>query len=255
MLDLLFQYLGWALVAALAVLLARTWSANTRRSEETMRVATATGLRHRDQDHSVTTMPFFQLPIFHDGESVFGAPRGPLIRNVMEGEHELIFDLALVDPEDDMGLAKLTPTGTTVAAIRLPGRTVPSFGLYPEAGCSARVDAMRRAHRLDFLEDPTFSDTFRLIAIDEERVRSLFTPELRSAVLNFAEFCVEGGARDWLVVYTSGRDTIAVENIPSFLEQTRRIKEAFASAIPTAEDLPSLGPRSRRKFRWRRKRR
>jgi hypothetical protein len=94
--------------------------------------------------------------------------------------------------------------GGTAAAVRLRGRTLPSFEIRPisQRGI-ARFIGSAGDPIINFAGDREFSTRFQVIGKDVQNVRGLLSAQTRQQLLSFTDWSIEAGAKDWIVVRPS----------------------------------------------------
>ena len=112
----------------------------------------------------------------------------------------------------------------TICIIRDPNLELPGIYMRREHGFIDALGQMFGGQDIDFEEDPDFSKTFVLQGDNEEQVRQIFTPELRSLFgARVKEFSVFEAAQDTIMVAT-GR-YLKPEKVKELLELTFSLKQ------------------------------
>lgn len=113
----------------------------------------------------------------------------------------------------------------TVVVFPLGRATVPEFEVRPE-NIFHKIGGLFGYQDIDFPERPEFSSRYLVRGKDETAVRALLNGRRIDALESAAAICVEGGGA-WLVVYRDGT-RVKPADIPSFLDEARGIRDAFA---------------------------
>jgi len=89
------------------------------------------------------------------------------------------------------------------------------------------VDAVIH-QQIDFPSDPAFSDRFHLVGTDKDRIRELFTGDMREFLTTIEpEWRIEGAGHT-LVVYQAGY-LVKPDELPDFIDKTTDIAKDFFS--------------------------
>jgi len=107
------------------------------------------------------------------------------------------------------------------------GEGLPTFTLTPE-GLLSRVGQLFGMQDFDFLEDPEFSNAYRLRGPDEAAVRALFTPK-RRAMLTAARGQQVMGSGRHLIWWRSGR-LPGPDRLDQFLADGDQVRRQFLDA-------------------------
>ena len=104
---------------------------------------------------------------------------------------------------------------------------LPTFSLAQEDLLSKIGDAI--VHRtIEFTSDPTFSERFRLIGTDEDRIRELFTADMLEFLESIEpEWQIEASGHS-LLIYRYGR-TVKPSDFPDFVDETTELAKTFFS--------------------------
>ena len=104
---------------------------------------------------------------------------------------------------------------------------LPEFALAQQDVLNKLGDAA--LHRqIDFSSDPAFSERFRLLGADENRVRELFTPDLREFLGGIEPGWRIEGSGHTLVMYQNGY-VVKPEEFADFVDATTEIAKNFFS--------------------------
>ena len=104
---------------------------------------------------------------------------------------------------------------------------LPEFALAQQDVLDKLGDAV--LHRqIDFSSDPTFSERFRLLGADENRVRELLTPDMREFLDGIEpEWRIEASGHT-LVIYVGGY-VVKAEEFADFVDETTEFAKNFFS--------------------------
>jgi hypothetical protein len=107
------------------------------------------------------------------------------------------------------------------------GISLPEFALAPQDVLNKIGDAA--LHRqIDFSSDPAFSERFRLLGADENRVRELFTPDMREFLGGLEpEWRIEASGHT-LVIYVNGY-VVETAEFADFVDETTEFAKKFFS--------------------------
>lgn len=214
--------IGWvALAVAVAGIGAGVWTAarrrERRRSEAIRYASLQLGLEFAPEGGPLEREGFSRLPLF-------GRGRGRRVRNVLRGGvgggELLLFDYAFTESSGNSS----TTHRQTVAAVRLPGVSLPEFAMSSESFVH-RIGEWFGLQDIDFDAHPEFSRSYRLRGTDESAVREAFGPEVLSHFGLEKGWSLEG-REQWLVAYRPGR-RVAPEELPAFLQEATRIAGLF----------------------------
>lgn len=207
-----FLALGVLGVAALAV---QRWRAR-KRSAALEQASLRLGMTFQLEDETLSTQPFFRLPLFRRGHS----RRWRDILRGSRGGEVVVFDYVFT-----VGGGRSSSTyRQTVAALRVAGRSLPEFTLSPET-LITRLGERLGMQDIDFESSPAFSRSYRLTGADEAAVRELFKPEALHFFASEKGLWVEG-AGEWVIVYRRSR-RVSPADLPGFLDQAARVSEVF----------------------------
>jgi len=219
--DLTAEWFHWYVLPGILGLVAMgfvVWLLAERRRRETIQaMASRLGMHYERENAQIVSGLLAQLPLFREGRSQ--RARNVLRRSGSERE-ALVFDFSFVTG----GGRSRRVHRQTVAAIRLPGTTLPQFRLSPEH-LFVKIGAFFGLQDIDFDSHPEFSRKYRLAGSNEVAVRSLFQ---RSAISYFARepgWSVDGDG-EWLAVYRRER-RVKPDELPSFFESARQVAEMF----------------------------
>ena len=113
----------------------------------------------------------------------------------------------------------------TIAAVQWPiERQLPTFILTPE-DLRAKLAVLFGGQDVDFDDSPEFSRRYRLQCTDEDAVRTLFTPNLREALMPHPPQHVSGGWRE-LFWWRTGK-LAAPAAFDEFLMEADRVRRMF----------------------------
>lgn len=196
---------------ALAVLSIVVLSARTtrKRTERMQAAAKALGLPFSAEGDPQWIQHLSQFHLFSQG-------RAKRIRNMIHGKTEEL-ELSIFDYQYTTGSGKHAHTSIqSVICFQSPLLQLPDFVMRPESVFD-RIGGVFGYRDFDFDTHPAFSRTFVLRGNDEQRIRSVFAPEVLEHFEGHTGVCVEAsGPR--LIYYRSGRKT-APEQASSFLEE------------------------------------
>jgi hypothetical protein len=212
----------WLIFAAIAVFLAVLLLVQRylkrKRTEALRGVALQLGLTYEGDDWLVSNRaPQLEVPLSDD--------RGRrLTRNIISGERDGLacsfFDFNLGGGRRSVGQTFATFT----QEVSLPKFTVERHGILSNLGDTISHNTIH------FDSHPAFSKRFRLISVDPERARELFTPGMLGFFESLpadAKWEVEGSGST-LLIYRLGA-TISPADYPAFIEDTTRMAKTFFS--------------------------
>ncbi len=154
---------------------------------------------------------------------------GPLVTGTMQEARVRLFDYEYAGEPGEEGRRR-----QTVLCLESQVASFPSFRMRPE-GVADKIRAHLGSQDIDFPDDPAFSKRQLLCGADEDRVRRLFTRNVRRFMGAREGLCVEGCAQR-LLVYRSGR-TEAAEGLDELADQAFAILRRLCAA-PSPPDHP-----------------
>ena len=148
-------------------------------------------------------------------------------KNVMSGETNNV-SVMMCDYRYTTGSGKNSSTHTqTICIIRDSVLDLPGIFMRREMGFFDKLGEMFGGQDIDFADDPVFSKAFVLQGDNEEEIRQIFTPELRSMLAGRSkEFSSFEAVGDTIMVST-GR-YLKPEKAKELLELTFTIKQNLA---------------------------
>src|SRR5580658_4965139 len=202
-------------VLLVAVFLLFQWWWAQRRKKSLSDVANRLGLTFEAEDWG-TRSSGPQLESRH-----FAQDYGQSFRNSMSGER----DGLKVSFFDHVISGRSVHTDTIASFTQ--SIFLPEFALAQQDVLGKIGDAA--LHRqIDFSSDPTFSERFRLLGADENRVRELFTPGMRKFLVGIEpEWRIEASGHT-LVMYQNGY-VVKPEEFADFVDETTEIAKDFFS--------------------------
>jgi hypothetical protein len=169
---------------------------------------------------------------------LFSQGRSRKVRNVMRGEIQDIA-VSLFDYRYTTGSGKHNHTHSqTVLLFESERLALPFFTLRPE-GFFHRMAGAFGYEDIDFDDSPAFSDAYLLKGGDEDRIRAIFTPEVRAYYTRHDRLCTEG-ERGRLVHYRADR-RVSPERIESWLQEGLDVLDLFLEEEEGAGTLPLWG--------------
>lgn len=169
---------------------------------------------------------------------LFSQGRSRKVRNVMHGEIQDIV-VSLFDYRYTTGSGRHNHAhDQTVLLFSSERLALPSFTLRPE-GLFHRMAGALGYEDIDFDSSPAFSDAYLLKGADEDRIRAIFTPEVRAYYTRHSRLCTEG-ERGRLVHYRAGR-RVSPERIESWLQEGLDVLDLFVDKEEGAGTLPLWG--------------
>jgi hypothetical protein len=212
----------WLIFAVIAVLIAASFLVQRyfgqKRAEALKGVALQMGLTYEGDDWLVSSRaPQLEVPLFDDHG-------GGQTRNIISGERDGLrcsfFDY--IYPAGRSSVAQTLATFTQEIWL-------PQFAIAPQDILHKLGDAM--LHKaIHFDSDPEFSKRFRLVSVDPDKVRELFTPGMLSFFESFpvdAKWHVQGSGST-LLIYRPG-SKVSAPDYNGFVENTTRIARSFFS--------------------------
>jgi hypothetical protein len=182
------------------------------RSQRAKIAADKAGAGFADDGEGLKSRHFWKLPAFRKLDRAD-------IRNVVRTGDSIVFQLYENAQDDEKGM--------TVAAIRVPSGQFPSFQIGPRKG----IGFLRKWFGDDeiALGDPIFSESFCLTGLSEARLRSLFGAALRSVILEWKGYSIQGSDR-WIVVFQEGQ-RLEPDELPGFLGRASELAQRFQDAL------------------------
>jgi len=222
----LFLGIGFALVVLGPVGFLLQLAAR-KRLVKVQRVAVQMGFSFFPTTAGLADTAFLALPVFF--ERFYSSVDEVMQGRLLEADVILCRHYNSRDPETEIRYQ-------TVACFRSPKeRPIPSFVLRPQTLWGLVAAAWR--DDISFASHPKFSAAYRMRGEDETAIRALFQPPLLDYFQQDQRWwCVESG-HGWVAVYRPG-DDVAIHNLPTFLEQTRRIFRLL-SGVERPSFLPS----------------
>jgi hypothetical protein len=214
--------LGWSWLFIVAIVAAGVIGsfvskAQTRNRTEALRiVAGQLGLTFEGEDWARgPCAPELETPLF-DGRS------DQTFRNIMSGNRDGL-NASFFDFSYGVGKSYVSQT---LAAFRQDA-WLPQFEMAPRDSVALLNREMLRK-QIEFESHPQFAKKYRLLSVDEEKARQVFT----SRMLTF--FVEDGLHVDWniegagntLIVYRRGANT-KPEDFRGFVEETTRVAKSF----------------------------
>jgi hypothetical protein len=211
----------WAFVLLVACVAMAVWILSSirakKRTQALQEVAQQIGFNFADRDQSGTPQV---------GTALFSKGSSRRFRNIMNGSFAG-FQTSLFDYSYTTSNGKNSSTWTQTVAVFKQETQMPLFELRPE-GFLDRVGEVFVHRDIDFDSHPEFSRRYLLRGADEQAVRELFTPALRTffeALPAERKWHIEGG-QGTLFLYRSAA-TVKPEDIRPFLDETSSIAQTF----------------------------
>jgi hypothetical protein len=224
------SWLPPALIAALVVGLWQLKNILRRKRERKLRdIAQRLGFSFQGEDWvRGTRAPQLETPLFErkNGE----------IRNIMTGTREGLA-VSFFDYSYGQGRSHRQQTLATFSQ----DVWLPQFEVSPQVLLGGIASAFLHK-KIHFESHPEFSKRFRLVSVDPENTRKLFTPGMLSFLGSFdpkSKWCLEGSGVT-LVIYRSGK-TVGTEQFPFFVDETIRIAKSFFSLCGLKQRPSVLG--------------
>jgi hypothetical protein len=150
-----------------------------------------------------------------------------IVRHFMESSPEIeqriwIMDYSYFESEGYRRVRR----SVTVALVGRPGIDLPRFYLSKELPFQW-LERVAKAHDIDFEEQPTFNQLFRLTGESETAVRELFSLRIRDALEQHPGLTIEGRGSQLLIFREL--TVLAPDRWPEFLEETRNVAQLFAA--------------------------
>jgi hypothetical protein len=169
---------------------------------------------------------------------LFSQGRSRKVRNVMRGEIQDIV-VSLFDYRYTTGSGRHNHThDQTVLLFESERLALPFFILRPE-GLFHKMAGALGYEDIDFDGSPAFSDAYLLKGTDEDRIRAMFTPEVRAYYTRHGRLYTEG-ERGQLIHYCAGR-RVSPERIESWLQEGLDVLALFLEKEEGAGALPLWG--------------
>lgn len=212
---------GAVVIVSLAVVLRVTLE--RKRDAAVALAAEQMGFDYRRDGRDLLASPFTRFGLFQSG-------RRKRIKNVMQGHVEevelLLFDYRFVTGSH----RNHAMWRQTVAAFHLPGRDLPEFDLQPERFFH-KLGELFGYQDIDFDDSPRFSERYLLRGPNEDDIRDLLGPGLRTYLEDQAGWSMSGGG-PWLVIYRRDR-RVEADDLTAFVRQAFRLCEQIMSVNDT----------------------
>jgi len=137
------------------------------------------------------------------GFKIFTRGHSKRRKNILSGEAQGL-SVMMCDYRYTTGSGKNASTHTqTICIIRDPDIDLPGIFVRREHGFLDKIGQMFGGQDIDFEDDPAFSKAFVLQGEEEERIRQVFTPEVRNLFVEHSKkFSVFEADRDTIMVQT-----------------------------------------------------
>ena len=116
----------------------------------------------------------------------------------------------------------------SVLAIRLAEGSLPAFEMRPEH-VFHKIGSTFGQQDIDFDDSPVFSSNYLLKGEDEDSVRRVFSPSVRSLIERDRKWSIEG-AGPWLVLYRGGK-RLKVPEFGGFIKECQALRAALSNGL------------------------